>query len=388
MSNKIFYIDPQSMHNLAEYDYSVTKNMDCEIIYICSKYYDYDINPKLTYIYAFKYNHIKNRIKKAVSYLFSLIYIAVLINEYKPNLVHIQWFKIPKLDYFFWSIIKKIFHVHIIHTAHNVLPHNTGTKHQAIYKKIYTNLSDKIIVHSANTKKEICNIFNIDQDKIAIIRHGLLTMKYNEEKYKKQFKNSALLEKLENKIVFTSLGEQSYYKGSDLIIEAWLRSSTLNQSDKCVLVMAGKFKNIDYKEVEKYKNVFIKNIRVSNEEYMFWLSHTDAYLLPYRNISQSGALLTALSEHIPVVTTNAGGISEPMSIAKVGWNIGEANVENIQTTLLHILKNSDETKKIKQNQMGWKAIEDFYNWDEISYKTEMLYQLTTKEKLNNIHKHD
>lgn len=83
-------------------------------------------------------------------------------------------------------------------------------------------------------------------------------MKYNEEKYKKQFKNSALLEKLENKIVFTSLGEQSYYKGSDLIIEAWLRSSTLNQSDKCVLVMAGKFKNIDYKEVEKYKNVFIK----------------------------------------------------------------------------------------------------------------------------------
>lgn len=99
-------------------------------------------------------------------------------------------------------------------------------------------------------------------------------------------------------------------------------------------------------------------------------------------------MLTALSEHIPVVTTNAGGISEPMSIAKVGWNIGEANVENIQTTLLHILKNSDETKKIKQNQMGWKAIEDFYNWDEISYKTEMLYQLTTKEKLNNIHKHD
>ena len=53
MSNKIFYIDPQSMHNLAEYDYSVTKNMDCEIIYICSKYYDYDIKTKLSYIYAF-----------------------------------------------------------------------------------------------------------------------------------------------------------------------------------------------------------------------------------------------------------------------------------------------------------------------------------------------
>ena len=381
MSNKIFYIDPQSMHNLAEYDYFVTKNMDCEIIYICSKYYDYDINPKLTYIYAFKYNHIKNGIKKAISYLISLIYIAVLIIEYKPTLVHIQWFKIPKLDYLFWTIIKKIFHVHIIHTAHNVLPHNTGTRYQAIYKKIYTKLSDKIIVHSTNTKKEICDLFNLDQDKIAIIRHGLLAMKYNEVKYKKLFQNSALLQKLDNKIVFTSLGEQSYYKGSDLIIEAWLRSSKLNQSGKCVLVMAGKFKNIDYKEIEKSKNVFIKNIRISNEEYMFWLRHTDAYLLPYRNISQSGALLTALSEHIPVVTTNTGGISEPMSIAKVGWNIGEPNVENIQTTLLHILRNSDEIIKIKQDKIGWKAIEDFYNWDKISNETEMLYQLTAREEL-------
>ena len=50
MKKKIFYIDPQSMNNLSEYDYSVTKEIDCEIIYLCSKYYDYKINPKLKYI--------------------------------------------------------------------------------------------------------------------------------------------------------------------------------------------------------------------------------------------------------------------------------------------------------------------------------------------------
>ena len=32
MKKKIFYIDPQSMNNLSEYDYSVTKEIDCEII--------------------------------------------------------------------------------------------------------------------------------------------------------------------------------------------------------------------------------------------------------------------------------------------------------------------------------------------------------------------
>ena len=245
MKKKIFYIDPQSMNNLSEYDYSVTKEIDCEIIYLCSKYYDYKINPKFKYIYVFKYNYIKNVFWKSLSYVISLIYIAILIIKYKPVLVHIQWFKIPKLDYLFWKVVKKIFRIQIIHTAHNVLPHNTGNTYHDIYRKIYKNLSDKIIVHSANTQEELCGLFHVEQEKVAIIKHGLLKMKYNEIEYKNQFRNSPLHEIIQNKIVFTSLGEQSYYKGSDLIIEAWFKSQQLNQSDKCVLILAGKFDNID-----------------------------------------------------------------------------------------------------------------------------------------------
>ena len=378
MKKKIFYIDPQSMNNLSEYDYSVTKEIDCEIIYLCSKYYDYKINPKLKYIYVFKYNYIKNVFQKSLSYVISLIYIAILIIKYKPVLVHIQWFKIPKLDYLLWKVVKKIFRIKIIHTAHNVLPHNTGNTYHDIYRKIYKNLSDKIIVHSTNTQEELCGLFHIEKEKVAIIRHGLLKMKYNEFEYKKQFRNSPLYEIIQDKIVFTSLGEQSYYKGSDLIIKTWLKTPQLNQSDKCVLVMAGKFDKIDYKKIENHKNVFIKNQRISNEEYMFWLKHTDAYLLPYRIISQSGALLTALSEHLPVITTNVGGISEPISIANIGWNIGDAKIENLQKTLLNILHSPEEILNIKKDDEGWKKIEKFYDWRKISKETELLYKFLTK----------
>lgn len=363
------------MNNLSEYDYSVTKEIDCEIIYLCSKYYDYKINPKFKYIYVFKYNYIKNVFRKSLSYVISLIYIAILIIKYKPVLVHIQWFKIPKLDYLFWKVVKKIFRIQIIHTAHNVLPHNTGNTYHDIYRKIYKNLSDKIIVHSANTQEELCGLFHVEQEKVAIIKHGLLKMKYNEIEYKNQFRNSPLHEIIQNKIVFTSLGEQSYYKGSDLIIEAWFKSPQLNQSDKCVLILAGKFDKIDYKKIENYKNVYIKNQRISNEEYMFWLKHTDAYLLPYRTISQSGALLTALSEHIPVITTNVGGISEPISIAHIGWNIGDAKIENLQKTLLNILHSPEEILNVKKDDEGWKKIEKFYDWRKISKETELLYEL-------------
>uniref|UniRef100_UPI00402972AC glycosyltransferase n=1 Tax=Prevotella sp. TaxID=59823 RepID=UPI00402972AC len=373
MDKIIFYINPQSMSNLAEYDYFVTFGIKYRIIYLCSKFYDYHVNPKLKYIPVFKYNHKKSKLSKAISYIISLLHIALLIMIYRPNLVHIQWFKLPTLDYKYWMCIKKIFHIKIIHTAHNILPHNTGKTYQYIYGKIYKKLSDKIIVHTANTKLEICNLFQIEDNKVAVIKHGLLCFKYDEGIYKKLCQESNLSKKIENKIVFTSLGEQSMYKGSDLILDVWLKTPELNQSNKCFLVIAGKFYKIDESEIKKCKNVYIKNERISNEEYIYWVKHSSAYLLPYKTISQSGALLTMLSAHLPVIASNVGGISEPMTIADIGWNIGKANFLNLQKTLLHILHTPEEILRKKKNDSGWNKIEKFYDWNEISKQTEMLY---------------
>lgn len=379
MRNNIFFIDPQSMGNLAEYDYSVTQGMNCNIIYLCSKYYDYDINKKLTYLPIFSYNHKKNLLLKISSYLFSLICIAYYIIKHKPALIHIQWFKIPIVDYIFWKTLKKVYKVPIVHTAHNVLPHNTGNKYKIIYGKIYCNLTNKIIVHSSNTKEELIKLFSLPQDKIIVIRHGLLRMKYNGEKYEEISLYSPYNEIIKGKIVFTSLGEQSWYKGSDIIINAWKSTPELRQSDKCCLIIVGKFDGINYTELKNIKNVIVKNERISNEEYMYWLIHTDTYLLPYRKISQSGALLTVLAAHIPVIVTNEGGISEPLSIANVGWNIHTCNVENLRKILLEIVNNPNKAKNVKTDIKSWNKIEKFYDWQHISHDTENLYYQTIQE---------
>lgn len=379
MRNNIFFIDPQSMGNLAEYDYSVTHEINCNIIYLCSKYYDYNINKKIKYIPIFSYNHKKNFVLKSGSYACSLIKLVFYIIKYKPNLIHIQWFKIPSLDYLYWKVLKNILHIPIVHTAHNVLPHNTGNKYKEIYGKIYSQLLDKIIVHNEKTKIELINLFNLSKDKIIVIRHGLLNMKYNVEEYNKFLLDNPYNDAIKDKIVFTSLGEQSWYKGSDIIIDVWNSTPELNQSDKCCLVIAGKFDGIDFKKIESTKNVIIKNNRISNEEYMFWLKHTAAYLLPYRVISQSGALLTTLAAHIPIVVSNVGGLNEPLNVAEVGWNIGNANPENLRKTLLSILYAPHIIELIKNNIKSWNSIEDFYDWEQISKQTESLYYEMTNQ---------
>lgn len=373
MKQKIFFIDPQSMSNLAEYDYSVTSEMDCDLTYLCSKHYDYAVNERIKYVRVFSYNY-KKGVAKIFSYLFSLLYILLLIIRQRPALVHIQWFKIPQIDFLFWSLAKKAFSFKIVHTAHNILPHNTGDRYKKIYTRIYRELADSIIVHDNSTRDKLAREIGVDTDKITVIRHGLLKMKYDTRKYEGLRLPSSCLDALKDKIVFVSLGEQSYYKGSDLIIDAWASTPSLNQSDRCALVIAGKITGIDMKDIGRFGNVIVRNERISNEEYMFWLRHADAYLLPYRAISQSGALLTALSVHLPVITSDIGGISEPTEVAKVGWNMGQPSVENLRQVLSSILDDPDSLKAIKGDTESWEKIEKFYDWKDISLRTQSLYE--------------
>ena len=71
-------------------------------------------------------------------------------------------------------------------------------------------------------------------------------------------------------------------------------------------------------------------------------------------------------------------ISEPISIANIGWNIGDAKIENLQKTLLNILHSPEEILNIKKDDEGWKKIEKFYDWRKISKETELLYKFLTK----------
>ena len=105
-----------------------------------------------------------------MSYLLSMLRLAWMIVRYKPSLLHVQWFRVPYLDYGFYWIVKHIIKVPLLYTAHNVLPHNTGKLHQQVFQKTYL-MFDNIIVHAPKTKKEIQESFAIEEAKIHVIYH-------------------------------------------------------------------------------------------------------------------------------------------------------------------------------------------------------------------------
>ena len=164
------------------------------------------------------------------------------------------------------------------------------------------------------------------------------------------------------------------YKGIDILAEVWSTTPELNKSKYCELRIIGKNANVDLSKLNNIHNVVIDNRKIPNDEFFYLLTHSDVYLLPYRRISQSGALLTAISEHIPILVTETGGLTEPFEVAKIGWKISKADYHELKNMLVYLCNNKEEIKDLKNSKDVWKKVCDFYDWSIIGKKTQYLYE--------------
>lgn len=360
---KIFYIDPQSYNNLADYDKYLLENIDEQKVFFCSQNMPYGKIDKTKIIRLYNYQSKKN-IFKIISYLSSQTKLLRLIKREKPHIIHFQWFKIPIFDFLLLRIIKRKYkNTKIIHTAHNVLPHDSGAKYKNVYKKIY-HFVDKIIVHAEVTRQEIITDFGIDENKIFVIPHGYLPARHRFDR----------TENKKKKITFSFIGFLSDYKGLDILLDAWCSNSELLNSDLCRLIIAGAGDLPCLKTIPSGKNIVLENYFHTEEDLSKIISETDVAILPYRKISQSGVLLTYLAEHIPVIVSNIGGLTQPFEIGNVGWILNELSSDSLANILLNVIKVSDQLQVIKNNNALWSRIDEFYDWKSIGQKTQKLYE--------------
>lgn len=373
MRKTVFYIDPESYANLSAYDYNLLSNVKCDIMYFCSTLYDHTpMGNHVRPVPVFSYNKKSSTLLKGISYIWSYLKILIYIIRYKPQVIHVQWLRLQTFDYLFYSIVSCLFQVRLVLTAHNVLPLRTGKRYFRIYNRIYR-LMDRIITHTENSRREMMHLFNLSEEKIFVVPHGLLKLNISEEKMENEMEMIRSTYPIEGKIVLSSLGFQTTYKGIDTLIKVWAETPELNQNSSCILLLAGKFLDVDANPIASFKNVIIQNRRISNEELYYLLKHTDIYLLPYREISQSGAMLTAVTESVPVLVTDIGGLAEPLSIAKIGWSMARLDEEELRSKLVYLVNHPEEIASAKGNEAGWQNVKDYYAWEKIGTKTLQVY---------------
>lgn len=372
---KLVYVNPQSYRNLSLYDYSLLKGIEnYKVIYCCNKQYDGPELVNIVYLPIFSYRQNMNLIVKIVSYFYSLLKLVSILKTERPDVLHIQWWKQWNLDYLFLALYKK-YAKQIVFTAHNLVPHDSKKSMRNKCIKYY-NRVDKIIVHDKNSKNELIKDFGIEEKKIGIIAHGILKFTVDEREVESVMNAYREKYQLKSKLVFATMGGQSPYKGTDLICNAFASSDYLQNNKDLFLIIAGKGNIATQEFADRFNNVLVADYELSNSEFQAIMRLADVLLLPYRRISQSGVLLTAIQNQIPFAVTPIGGLTEPFEIAHIGWIITSATVDSVKECMESLAYDIGSTKAVKYNQRNWNLVKDKYDWNNISHQTEEFYELS------------
>lgn len=369
----VVYIDPQSYNNLCLYDQGMLSAMKAdEVALFGSSQWNCTL-PNAKLYKWFNYNCKKNPVAKGISYLATVCRIASYIRRHKEvKVVHIQWLRQWNVDIMFARWLKGR-GIKVVFTAHNLLPHDSGDTQREKYAAYYK-IVDCICVHTETTKQELTVQFGIDPDKVEIIPHGII---YSDVPGDIVISGAKRLKEKHgigpDTLVVSSLGIQSYYKGVDILINLWATEKELNSNSLVKLMIVGKNSNIDYSPLQGLENVIVVDEKIPNEDFQAYLEISDIVLLPYRRISQSGVLFSAIARNKPVIISNVGGLPDPLKIGNVGWNIGNADEAALGEILTDLVKNPGKVKSIQGNNLEFQKVKDYYSWESISLKLRALY---------------
>lgn len=322
-----------------------------------------------------KYSGSVSRIKRilrgietTINYLYLVIYLKVT----KTDVLHVQWLPfidVSSLDLFYLRIIK-LFNrnLRVFLTVHNIYPHDYPVENRPKYKERFIKV-DKYIngyfVHLNSTKNELRDEFTVPEDKIHITYHGIFTNNIScakSERKNKEIKQIILY------------GYQYEYKGADILIKALsLLPDAYLQRTKTIII--GKTEPYYY---DMYKDELGKlNIEwitdyVSDEKLNSSIINSDLILLPYRRISQSGALLLALSYHKPIITSDLPSFRETMDGYPDDFFFKTESTEALAKILMRYLDGElDETLMCSVID----NLNQKYSWEETAKSTLRAYDI-------------
>lgn len=369
----VVYIDPQSYNNLSLYDHGMLTMMrPGEIVLFGSSQWDCNM-PNAELKRWFTYNGKKNYLCKGLSYLSTILRIALYISRHpEVKVVHIQWLRLWRVDIMFVRWLRSR-GIKVVFTAHNLLPHDSGDTQRDKYS-VYYKAVDCICVHTVATKSELITQFEVEPDKIEIIPHGIISTDIPEDVIRSRAGELRTLYGINpGDLVISSLGIQSFYKGIDNLIKVWSQDEKFNSDSRIKLMIVGKNSGVDYSPLKGLGNVIVVDERVSNEDFHAYLEISDVVLLPYRRISQSGVLFSAIARNKPVVVSNVGGLPDPLKVGCVGWNMGSPDEDNLRGVMSDIVANREDVKGLQCNNNEFQKVRDYYSWSSISKMLLNLY---------------
>lgn len=238
--------------------------------------------------------NIFKRLVKVGEGLLNYAYTCIKVACDKPDVLHLQW--LPFMEFVGWEIpilrcIKWLSpKTRLVLTIHNIYPHDMSSERKKTYNTRFRkacSLFDEFIVHTKISKEDVIREFGLSAEKAHVCCHGVFEPK--------GITISSEFRK-DGKLHILQFGGQSYYKGTDLLVDAVCGLD--GKRKKCIDThivgdisqsFLDELKQKDIDSIITWKSYFL-----SDEELYQEINAADLIVLPYRAISQSGVLLLSI----------------------------------------------------------------------------------------------
>lgn len=246
-------------------------------------------------------------------------------------------------------------------TLHTILKAPSYNE-KAILQEI-CKMANKIVVMSNKAIEFLTHIYDVPEEKIAFINHGVPDLHFSPEKSRKEFK-------LEHKSVLTTFGFIGRNKGIETVIKA-LPAVIKKHPDVIYMVLGKTHPNVLRHSGEEYRIYLMRLVKTLElEEHVVflnefldvndlfkYLSTTDIYITPYLNEAQitSGTLSYAIGTGSAIISTPYWHAAELLADGR-GRLFNFNDSDELSSIITELLDNPAELRKLKNkaNEYGKK----------------------------------
>lgn len=259
----------------------------------------------------------------------------------------------------------------IVITLHNLVPH--VRLYPLLVNRIFTlslKLADGVIVHNNYSKKMACRMYNTSEGKIRVIPHGNFISYYANQITKDEAREKLKIPK--DKFILLSFGGIRSNKGLEDLLTI-LEDIFIDEKD-LFLVVGGKCDDaILERRLKEFSNKFKQNSLVRskyipNEDIQIFMNASDVGILPYQEITTSGALLLYMSFKKPVIVPDLEPIEELLQSSGIYYRQGDN--KDLARVILEAKSGSYNLEKLSQEVF---QISQKYQWENIAEKTVEYY---------------
>ncbi len=316
-----------------------------------------------------------NVINKVKCYLKALKELKQYIRLNHFDIVHLQWFSLPWIEWIYVKSLKK--YAKVVITVHDVIPFDRKPLELQALDCIYS-YADHLLVHTERAREELKKNYKASTP-ISVTTQGFC-YKPDYVQIDKAEARKKLGISFDN-VVFLYYGTIRHSKGLDTLLEAV--ASAQKKNKKIYLLAAGAFHKVDEAMYRSLAEIVVKTgskvdfgfLPFEMEKYYF--SASDVLVLPYKEGTQSGVAQLGLMYELPLIASDIYCMDEIAIEGRNALRFKAGNSEELMRCICKLAEN--ETERMSFSYESKVIGESDFSLENKAFRVKKAYYETTSE---------